>query len=362
MDPSVGFDDRAACTRPPPALRAAFPKGKAFGLRAFPCAYAFCRPYEAFPIGDGGRAQRAAPLPRPGKRGSPVTNQLFPSARPGFAYQHMETLKLTEYSHMRTWIGHQLLAPSAFPDDYDRNTVYPLCFRADGAVALQDVMEIIRNRFEGTPYSPDETGRTDMRVIGTDTALSVHVAQIYPGLPAEMSCVTWESTGPAVYGVFVPVSNAALSVSEAYGRNQAAEDAFRFDTGLYPYYRFKELNTLCVEKNAYGIYGKPVRAFWHAAEAFMIQGMREVLSRAAAMEDTRAAAQLITDYCNALQEQAFEDAGLLLNDVRWMMSKNSNTLKNGRNPETHEVLDELKPVDPITVTPDPSVYGNIPAE
>ena len=33
-----------------------------------------------------------------------------------------------------------------------------------------DVMKIMRNRFEGTEFSPDETGRTDIRVIGTDTA------------------------------------------------------------------------------------------------------------------------------------------------------------------------------------------------
>ena len=44
-----------------------------------------------------------------------------------------------------------------------------------------------------------------------------------------------------------------------------------------------------------------------------------------------------------MQEQAFADAGQLLNDVRWYHSQNSNTMKNGRNPETHEVLDELKP-------------------
>ena len=58
-----------------------------------------------------------------------------------------------------------------------------------------------------------------MRVIGTDTALSVHIAQIYPDLPADISCITWESTGPAIYGVFIPVSNGALSISEPYSRN-----------------------------------------------------------------------------------------------------------------------------------------------
>ena len=267
---------------------------------------------------------------------------------------------VTNYSHMRTWIGHQLLSPSSY-GDYDKNDLYPLCFTPDEKVSLQDVMEIMRNRFEGTEYSPDETGRTDMRVIGTDTALSVHIGQIYPDLPADMACVTWESTGPVVYGVFVPVSNASLRISEPYSRNQSAEFAGVFDTEQYPYYRFKELNTLGVEKNAYQIYGLPVRAYWHEAEAGMIQGMSEVLRSAASIDDHDEACRVITDYCVAMQEQAFSDAGRLLNDVRWYMSQNSNTMKNGRNPETHEVIDELKPIDPLEVTLDGTAYRELPA-
>lgn len=266
---------------------------------------------------------------------------------------------VTNYSHMRTWIAHQLMAPSAY-GDYDRSALYPLCFAPDEKVSLLDVMEIMRNRYEGTEYSPDETGRTDMRVIGTDTALSVHIAQIYPELPADMSCVTWESTGPALYGVFVPVSNAATSISAPYARSQTADEAGIFDTQLYPYYRFKELNTLGVEKNAYKIYGQPVRAYWHQAETLMTGSMQTVLATAASLGDSTAAKQYITDYCNSVQEQAFNDAGQLLNDVRWYMSKNSNTMKNGRNPETHEVIDELKQVDPLTVTLDASAYGKLP--
>ena len=48
------------------------------------------------------------------------------------------------------------------------------------------------------------------------------------------------------------------------------------------------------------------------------------------------------------------------NDLRWYRSHNSNTMKNGRNPETREVIDELKRVDPLTVTLDPSVYDYVP--
>ena len=118
---------------------------------------------------------------------------------------------------MRTWIGHQLLAPSVFGDDYDINKHYPMCFTPDKDVSVRDVMEFMRNRYEGTPYDPDETGRTDMRVIGTDTAMSVHVMQVYPQLPAEMSTVLWECTGPAIYGVFVPVSNACTFTTTTDG-------------------------------------------------------------------------------------------------------------------------------------------------
>ena len=137
---------------------------------------------------------------------------------------------LTEnYCHMRTWIGHQVLAPSAFGDDYDAKARYPLCFKPDAPVSLADVCGLMRNRYEGTKYDPDETGRIDMRVIGTDTAMSVHALQVYPDVPARMACVTWESTGPAIYGVFVPISNAVNSISEAYGNNQPASEAGVFE-------------------------------------------------------------------------------------------------------------------------------------
>ena len=266
----------------------------------------------------------------------------------------------TNYSHMRTCICHQILSPSVYNEDYNKEALYPLCFSPDKKVGLQDVMEIMRNRFEGTEYDPDETGRTDMRVVGTDTALSVHIAQIYCELPADISSVIWESTGPALYGVFVPVSNASLRVGTAYAKNQAAREAEIFDTDNYPYYRFKELCTLSVERDSWKTYGQPVRAYWHEAETGMANGMAAVVKKAEAMKDKKAAMRYITDYCAALQDKAFDDAGKLLNQVRWAKSKNSNTLKNGRNPETCEVLDELRVIPPIEVKLDGSAYKEIP--
>ncbi len=262
-----------------------------------------------------------------------------------------------DYSHLRTWMGHKILAPSEY-GDYEEKTVYPLSFKADGKVSLTDVFEIIRNRYEGTEYCPDDTGRTDVRVIGTDTALSVHVLQTYPELPAEMSVVTWESTAPAVYGVFVPVASCSTGVSPYFGANQPVSEQGNFDMEHYAYYLFKGLNTLCVT-NAEA-YGRPVQGYWREAEKRMAEGMAEVLKTAAEKGSGKDAAKYVTSYCVSMQNAAFSDGQVIYNDVIRTMSKNSNTMRKGKNPETQEILSEDKPLTPVEVKEDLSVYGVVP--
>ncbi len=213
--------------------------------------------------------------------------------------------KTTDYSHRRTWIGHHILAPSKFGAEYNHNTMYPLCFTPDKKVSLQDVSQLMRNRFEGTKYSPDETGKTDIRVIGTDTALSAHIIQVFSNLPAEMSCVSWVSSGPQVYGVFVPVSNDCIYVGGAYGANQPASQKNVFDIN-YPYYLFKDICSRCLGPNNYKTYGEPVKDFWYKAESNMFISMSRVLAAAAKMTDKNSRANYITSYCNDMMGKAFE--------------------------------------------------------
>ncbi len=265
-----------------------------------------------------------------------------------------------DYSRMRSWIGHQILAPSQFSKDYDINTLYPLCFIPDQPVTVIEVMDIMKNQYQGTEYCPGETGRIDMRVIGTNTALSTHIVQIYPDLPADRSCVLWESSGPSAYGVFVPFSNAALSISDPYSRNQSAEDVGVFDLEQYPYYRFKAISTMVSENDDYDAYAVPVREYWKTAEAGMVQGMSDVLLRIASMSDPEVAGRYITDYCNMLQEKAFEDAGALVNEIMWYKSENSNIMKMGIDPETRELLQVRVQIDPMVITLDDSLYWTVP--
>ena len=271
-------------------------------------------------------------------------------------YAGPETVQ--NYSHMRTWIGHKLLAPSSY-GDYSREDLYPLTFTPENRVSLQTVMELMRNRYDGTEYSPDETGRKDMRVIGTDTSLSVHIVQLYSDLPPAIAGTTWISLAPAVYGVFVPLNILCSGPSDSYAANQPESRLNRFESDTYPWFTFKELNTLCLTD--YKIYGTPVRSYWHIAEKHMIDGMAAELEAVSELlkTDPAAAQRRMTDYCSGLQEKAFEDAKALLNEVRWAMSANSNTMKMGINPETDELYTTERVLDPIKVELDVSPYGSL---
>ena len=267
----------------------------------------------------------------------------------------------TDYSHMRTWIGHQILAPSNYSADYNHDEMYPLCFTPDKNVSVHDVCQIMRNRYDGTKYSPDETGRIDMRVIGSEVTLSAHVVQVFPDLPAEMSCVSWVSSGPAEYGVFVPVSNDCINVSEAYGADQPADEKEVFDTDNYPYYVFKDLSTRCTGPENYNVYGDPVQEYWNKSESNMFAGMSKVIEQAAKIKDNSTRAKYITSYCNDMQTKAFEDGKQLLNDVVWTQNKNSNSFKIQRNPETHQMTGQKVVLQPMEVKLDASKYNAVPA-
>ena len=64
----------------------------------------------------------------------------------------------------------------------------------------------------------------------------------------------------------------------------------------------------------------------------------------------------MTAFCSKLQEKAFEDGKALLNEVRWAMSANSNTMKMGMNPETDELYTTERVLDPIKVELDVTPY------
>jgi hypothetical protein len=86
----------------------------------------------------------------------------------------------------------------------------------------------------------------------------------------------------------------------------------------------------------------------------MFNGMSEVLSNAASIEDKTVRANYITSYCNEMQTLAFRDGKEILSDIVWTQGKNSNTYK--IDPSTGK----RKVIPPMEIQLNASKYGNVP--
>lgn len=262
-----------------------------------------------------------------------------------------------DYSHKRTWIGHETLAKKKY-GKYDTKAYYDFTYEPKKQVSVNDVMNLMRNRFEGTEYCPDGTDVLSSRVIGSEVSLSVHVLQVYPKYPKEISCVTWLCEGPATCGVFVPLSNGCDSVSASYGRDESSSDLKVMDSENYPYYASKETTTYSVFE--FDTYAKPIQEYWADAEANMTASYAKMLGENAKLYPTNPnkAVKAITQYCNEAQETAFADQKEILNLLRFKMCSDSNSMKVGRNPETHEVLTEKKKLEKLEIDLSAEKYMN----
>lgn len=253
-----------------------------------------------------------------------------------------------DYSHKRSWAGHETLAKKKY-GKYDTKSYYDFTYEPKNKVALTDVMQLMRNRFEGTEFCPDGTDVINSRVIGSEVSMSVHVLQVYPQYPKEVSCVTWLCEGPATCGVFVPLSNGCDSVSASYGRDESLSDFKMMDSERYPYYASKETTTYSVFE--FDAYAKPIQRYWADVEANMTDSFAKMLRENAKTysANPQKATFSITNYCNNAQEMAFADQKEILNTLRYRMCSDSNSMKVGRNPETHEVLTEKKVLEELNI-------------
>ena len=92
--------------------------------------------------------------------------------------------RLGDYANLRTYMGHYFFAQSS-AGQYNTLQRYDLFFTPDKKITLNDIFELYRFRYEGTPYSPDETDKENIRVIGSETQASTHVVQILADAPQE---------------------------------------------------------------------------------------------------------------------------------------------------------------------------------
>ena len=143
-----------------------------------------------------------------------------------------------EFANIRTWRGHALLSPSTLKhdekegggigewfhdlfedssdDSFDNDTYYPLFYKPDKKVSLQDVFGIYRDRYAGTEY--DVTERTDpaIRPIGTNCSSDVHVVQTWSDMPKDACQLLWLCMGNAEHSIFVPSFSGITDTLDEY--------------------------------------------------------------------------------------------------------------------------------------------------
>ncbi|MBO4904295.1 MAG: C69 family dipeptidase [Lachnospiraceae bacterium] len=242
--------------------------------------------------------------------------------------------RIADYANARTWVGHKILAPSSI-GEYNTQDRYPLFYKPDAPVYVQDVMRIFRNRFEGTELDPKVTHSDKVRVIATETQAHVHILQRYPDLPDDIAVVEWCALAGAENTPFVPMFSAMTEVSEPYALD-LTEDTFDTDSA---YMMFKALKTLCASN--YDRYTPQITKYWDKAENRMIQDIPAVLEDAKESKDP---AKILTDYSLKCQNAAFADATSLYGDVLRNIMYNTDTLQ-------YELDYDLLQYEPKEVTP-----------
>ncbi|MDO5329444.1 MAG: C69 family dipeptidase [Coriobacteriia bacterium] len=236
--------------------------------------------------------------------------------------------RFTDYCHLRTWRAHSILSPSTI-GNYEPKTKYPIFFKPDKKVSLNDVMSILRDRYEGTQYCPDTTNRDDIRPIGDDTQLHAHILQTYKNLPQDMSVVLWQCLSPAEFSTFVPMSSIESKFDPSYTYNIPSFQNDENNASLC----FKKLNTI-VQQNK-SLLGDGVKSYWNYLEKYYQAIFPAILEQAS--NDKSKAQNLIDNFCCNVQNQSYYDAKRLINECEWCLMNNQHTYKHKMNLSTFAV-------------------------
>ena len=216
--------------------------------------------------------------------------------------------RLYDFSHQRTWRGHQLLSPST-SGDYDHSEYYPLFFKPDFKVDLAAVRRIFRDRYEGTQYYSEP----ECRVIGDESQEEVHIIEVFDNRPGEMACVAWVCVSEAAHAPFVPLTVNATALSPRY--SYVAPD-LQYDPNP-AYTSFKRVNAICALNRE--IFSKGVKKYWNMVETEVEEGFRKVYEEALRVytSDPEKAAEILTGFELKAQNDCVNGADRLFEEMMW---------------------------------------------
>ncbi|QZY55921.1 C69 family dipeptidase [Crassaminicella profunda] len=226
-----------------------------------------------------------------------------------------------DYSNMRTWIGHRLLAPSSV-GDYQTDTYYPFFYNPDKKVSALDVMDVLRNRYEGTKYDASLPENKDLRVIGVERQSQIHVIQVKDNYPAEISALQWLAFGNSEHSVFLPNFSGIQDTYKAY---QVDGDDPNYDGA---YWKFKRICALAEQNRPF--YGQGVRDYWKNYEEALYKDMTKAEKKMITLyeKSPKEAKDYVTKLHMDIAEKACKDADDLYDELLFfIMDRNGRTAK-----------------------------------
>ena len=258
--------------------------------------------------------------------------------------------RLYDFSHLRTWQGHRLLSPSSI-GDYEHGTYYPLLFKPDGKVTLEQTMEILRDRYWGTRYNPEDNDAWQNRVIGDETQQDATIIQVRDDLPAPMACVSWATLSETAHAPYVPISSAITDCNESYALC-APDWCYNPEQAQIIY---KRVNAFCAQNRK--IYSKGVKDYWKAVEKHVMKDYPEIVEKAAKAyaDDPARAADILTSYCTSVQDKCIADARWIFDDMIWHMMGTTRT--NPYRCDFKTLENQPLPQTPYAVNLDASKYA-----
>ncbi len=217
-----------------------------------------------------------------------------------------------DYSNMRTWMGHKLLAP-ATAGEYKTETLYPLFYDPAKKVSALEVMDVLRNRYEGTKYDASLPGNESLRVIGVERQSQIHVIQVKDNYPKEISALQWLAFGNAEHSVFLPNFSGITDTYSAYkvdGEDYNPNGA---------YWKFKRICTLAEQNRSF--YGQGVKDYWNFYEEALYKDMKTAEAKMIKLyaEDPAKAKKYVTDLHMQIAEKACKDADHLYDNLLFFM-------------------------------------------
>lgn len=217
-----------------------------------------------------------------------------------------------DFSHMHTWIGHEILAPSQSVE-YSTNLVLPDFYAPDEKVELSDIFALFRNRYEGTQFDPEIDSEYAGMCVSEQINGGVYINQTYCDAPAEIAVVTWATPANAAFSPFLPFAGGADEIPEEFSTN-ASEDKFDSDVAQMVYAR---LAATCFQRRL--AYGTGVRSMWEFDEACYLADMGENIQKWSELyaASSRRAVKDINKYLEEALDDSIDKCEDMFDSLQW---------------------------------------------